>query len=88
MANAQPITEQEVNDFNAIDDEALKEDRICITRNHETKEISWRFGTQEMSPFELMQWTMFHAMMGYSGYRARIEALEKKVTELEKRLGA
>ncbi len=83
MTTGELITEQELNALNAIDAETSKEDRICITRDHETGEIAWRFGTRGMSPFELIQWTLFNAMMNDSGYRARIEALEAKIAQLE-----
>ena len=59
------------------------EDKICIVRDHETGDISWRFANKKMGAIELMAWTSFYAMMTQSGYRARIEELEKRIAELE-----
>lgn len=75
-----------LDDLNAIDKEASDEDRVCIVRDHGSKEISWRFGSSQMSPYEMIQWAVFYAMFTDSGYRARIEELEKKVADLEQRL--
>ena len=80
MASGDPIT---VDDLDRLDSENLSEDKICIVREHGNGEISWRFASTQMGPMELMQWTLFYSMMVQSGYRGRIEALEKEVAELK-----
>ena len=75
-----------LDSLDAIDKDTSTEDRVCITRDHDSKEIAWRFGTSQMSPYEMIQWAVFYSMFTESGYRKRIEELEKKVEQLEKRL--
>jgi hypothetical protein len=55
------------------------EDRVCIVRNHETGDISWRFASPQADPLGMLMRVFWHQMMVESGFRARIEALEKKL---------
>jgi len=63
------------------DQEQLAEEKICIVRDTVTGEIAWRFKTAG-DPHTLMLWTLFYSMMTDSGYRKRIETLERQVAQL------
>jgi len=68
-------------------EESLKrgEDRVCIVRSHETGDLSWRFATPQANPLAMLIEVAWHQMFLASGWRARIEELERRVAELEAR---
>lgn len=57
------------------------EEKICIVRDVETGELAWRFSTQS-DPLGLMLRALFHSLMMDSGFRQRIETLEREVAKL------
>lgn len=77
------MMEDELKTLNEIDVATMKVDKICIERDRGSGEIAWRFACQQMSPGDLMLWALFYKMMVESGYRARIEALEREVENLK-----
>ena len=54
------------------------EDRICIVRNHATGDLSWRFACPQADPVGMLFRALFHQMMAESGWRERIEKLERE----------
>jgi hypothetical protein len=69
--------------LNAIDLATTKEDKVCIERNHETGQLSWRFATPQSDPLGMMVRVLVHQVLIDSGALTRIEQLEKRVAELE-----
>lgn len=82
------MASDELKALDEIDVATMTVDKVCIERDRESGEIAWRFACQQMSPGDLMLWAMFYKMMVESGYRKRIEGLEKQVAELEGRVEA
>jgi hypothetical protein len=74
---------EETSVLDAVDLATLKEDKVCIQRDHETGRMSWRFATPQSDPLGMMVRCMIHQVLADSGALARIEQLEKRVTELE-----
>jgi hypothetical protein len=69
--------------LDAIDLLTAKSDRVCIQRDHETGQMSWRFATPQSDPLGMMVRCMIHQVLTDSGALVRIEQLEKRVAELE-----
>lgn len=69
--------------LNEIDLLTAKSDKVCIERDHETGQLSWRFATPQSDPLGMMVRCMIHQVLTDSGALARIEQLEKRVAELE-----
>jgi len=67
----------------AVDLATLKEDKVCITRDHETGQLAWRFACPQADPLGMMMRALVHQVLHESGALERIEQLEKRMAELE-----
>jgi len=74
---------EETSVVDAVDLATLKEDKVCITRDHATGQLAWRFATPQADPLGMMMRALVHQVLCDSGALVRIGELEKRVAELE-----
>ncbi len=64
-------------DLDIIDLATAKEDKICIERDHETANLSWRFATPQADPIAMMMRVSWLQIVRESGYHERIERIRR-----------
>ena len=78
---------EEKSVLDAVDLATLKEDKVCIQRDHATGGLAWRFATPQADPLGMMMRALVLQVLHDEGLFGRMAQLEQRVAELEALLG-
>ena len=70
--------------LDAMDLATMKEDKVCIQRDHATGQMAWRFATPQADPIGLLVRAMVYDLILNSDLAKRVAQLEARVAELER----
>ena len=75
--------EDEFAALNAVDLATMKEDKVCIQRDHATGNMAWRFATPQADPMGMLLRCMVYDLIINSDLAKRVAQLEERLKALE-----
>jgi hypothetical protein len=88
MSNNRNGKQDEFAALDAVDLATATEDKVCITRDHTTGSMAWRFATPQADPIGLMVRAMVYDLILNSDLAKKVAQLEARVAELEAKDGS
>jgi len=73
--------------LDAVDLATMDEDKVCITRDHATGNMAWRFATPQADPIGLLVRAMVYDLILNSDLAKKVAQLEARIVELEAKDG-
>jgi hypothetical protein len=77
----------EFSALDAIDLATMKEDKVCIQRDHATGQLAWRFASPQADPMGLMLRCMVYDLIINSDLARKVKELEARLAQLEAERG-
>lgn len=74
----------ELDALNAVDLATMTEDRVCITRDHVTGTLAWRFATPQADPIGMLVRALVYDLILNSDLAKKVAQIEARVAELER----
>ena len=87
MSNNGDGKQAEFAALDAVDLATLTEDKVCITRDHATGAMAWRFATPQADPIGLMIRAVVYDLILNSDLAKEVSQLKVRVAELEAKDG-
>ncbi len=72
--------------LDAVDLATMKEDRVCIQRDHATGQLAWRFASPQADPLGMMLRAMVYDLVLNSDLAQRVAELEREVANLKSQI--
>jgi hypothetical protein len=70
--------------LDAVDLATMREDKVCITRDHASGNMAWRFATPQADPIGLLVRAMVYDLILNSDLAKKVAELERRIADLEK----
>jgi hypothetical protein len=70
--------------LDSVDLATMTEDKVCITHDHATGQLAWRFATPQADPIGMLVRAMVYDLILNSDLAKKVAQLEARLAELER----